>query len=78
MSRLHHTKTGAQSHTNQVVNGHPAFKLGEAIATKLTDYERTVADLLNRSQHRMGFRIRNGLLVLTALGFLLYFIALLT
>lgn len=74
MSRFHHAKIDPLSTTS----GHPASKLGAAIATKLTDYERTVADLLNRSQHRIGFRMRNGLLVLTGLGFLLYFIALLT
>lgn len=60
------------------VDGHPAFKLGEAIATKLSGFEGVVATVLNRIQHRIGYRVRNGLLALTGLGFLLYFIALLT
>ena len=59
-------------------DGHPAFKLGEALATKLNAFEGVVATVLNRVQHRIGYRVRNGLLALTGLSFLLYFIALLT
>lgn len=57
---------------------HPAFQLGTFIATQLTKREQQFAAWLNKSQHRIGFRIRNGLLALAGFSYLLYFIALLT
>ncbi len=57
---------------------HPAFQLGTFIATWLTACEQRLANWLNRAQHRVGFQVRNMVLVLVGLLFLLYFIALLT
>ena len=59
-------------------NPHPAYRLGAWVRAFITRHEKGVADFMNKGQHRIGFRIRNSLLGLLGLIFLLYFIALLS
>ncbi|MEZ0612387.1 hypothetical protein ACAW74_28015 [Fibrella sp. WM1] len=57
---------------------HPAFRLGTFLGSWLTAREQQLANWLNQAQHRISFQLRNILLGLIGLFFLLYFIALLT
>lgn len=57
---------------------HPAFRLGTFLGSWLTAREQQLANWLNQAQHRISFQLRNALLGLIGLFFLLYFIALLT
>jgi hypothetical protein len=56
----------------------PAFRLGAQIGTFLLALEQGLANRMNKAQHRIGFQLRNGLLAVLGLIFLLYFIVLLT
>jgi len=57
---------------------HPAFLFGKLMADHLGQLEHQLANKLNQAQHRIGFGVRNTLLVMLWAFFLLYFIALLT
>jgi hypothetical protein len=77
MKRFGRSKISGIPTAGTGLDRHPAFQLGTFFASQLTDWEQQVADWLNQSQHRIGFRIRNGLLALAGFSYLLYFIALL-
>jgi hypothetical protein len=56
---------------------HPAYRMGQYLANWFGRGLHGIADWLNAGQHRLGFRLRNVLLALTGLAFLLYFLSLL-
>jgi hypothetical protein len=56
---------------------HPAYRLGQSLAGWAGPGLRCLADWLNAGQYQLGFRLRNGLLALVGLAFLLYFLSLL-
>lgn len=59
------------------IDAHPAYRFGAIMSGWFLRYERQLANFLNREQHRVSPRVRNCLLGLLGLIFLLYFIALL-
>lgn len=56
---------------------HPAYQLGARVAKILLSLELGLATSLNNAMLTIGFRLRNGLLAVLGVIFLLYFIALL-
>lgn len=59
------------------IDAHPAYQFGAFLSGWFLRYERQLANFLNRGQRRVGLRVRNCLLGLMGLLFLLYFISLL-
>lgn len=78
MFRFHSRRSTDTNNDEPIVEGHPAFRLGTILGGWLTAREQRLANWLNQAQHRISFRLRNVLLGLIGLFFLLYFIALLT
>lgn len=74
--RLNHRARPTE--TDETEQHTPAFQFGRRLALYLTRLEHRLASILNHSQHRIGFKARNALLVVLGTFFLLYFIALLT
>ncbi len=59
------------------VTKHPGYRMGRSMAGWTSRGLRGLADWLNAGQYRLGFPLRNVLLALIGLAFLLYFLSLL-